>query len=76
MTLKLPRLRDRSPVRVTISLEPEIATAISDYAEIYRQTYGAEEKPEVLIPAMLEMFLGSDPGFRRARRALHTSEER
>jgi hypothetical protein len=30
----------------------------------------------VLIPAMLEMFLGSDPGFRRARRALHTSEER
>tara|TARA_R110000850_G_scaffold183462_1_gene309041 strand:- start:17138 stop:17374 length:237 start_codon:yes stop_codon:yes gene_type:complete len=72
MSLRLDRLPDRTPVRMTISVDPDLATALADYARIYRQTYGAEEKPETLIPAMLEMFLGSDPGFRRARRALHT----
>ena len=39
-------------------------------AAIYQQAYGEEEKPETLIPAMLEMFLASDAGFKRARKAL------
>ena len=71
MTLRLGQLPDRTPVRMSLSVEPELASALSDYAEIYHQTYGAEEKPEALIPAMLENFLGSDAGFKRARRALH-----
>lgn len=71
MTLRLGPLRDRTPVRMSLSVDPELASALSDYAEIYRQTYGSEEKPEVLIPAMLENFLGGDAGFKRARRALH-----
>ena len=73
MTLRLGQLPDRTPVRINVSVEPDLASALSDYAEIYRQTYGAEEKPEALIPAMLESFLGSDAGFKRARRALHTN---
>ena len=73
MTLRLERLRDRTPVRMSLSVDPELASALSDYAEIYRQTYGAEEKPEVLIPAMIESFLASDAGFKRARRALHSN---
>jgi len=44
-----------------------------DNAAIYRQTYGEEEKPETLIPAMLENFLGADAGFKRARKALHAN---
>ena len=71
MTLRLGQLPDRTPVRMSLSVDPELASALSDYAEIYRQTYGAEEKPEALIPAMLESFLASDAGFKRARRALH-----
>ncbi len=73
MTLRLGQLPDRTPVRMSLSVDPELASALSDYAEIYRQTYGAEEKPETLIPAMIESFLASDAGFKRARRALHSN---
>jgi len=73
MTLRLGQLPDRTPVRLSLSVDPELASALSDYAQIYRQTYGAEEKPEALIPAMIESFLASDAGFKRARRALHAN---
>lgn len=73
MTLRLDRLPDRTPVRMTISVDPDLAAALADYAEIYRQTYGAEEKPEALIPAMLEGFLKQDAGFRRARKTLSST---
>ncbi|WP_370237589.1 MULTISPECIES: DUF2274 domain-containing protein [Henriciella] len=73
MTLRLDRLPDRTPVRMSLSVDPDLASALSDYAELYRQTYGAEEKPETLIPAMIERFLASDAGFKRARRALHAN---
>jgi hypothetical protein len=73
MTLRLGQLPDRTPVRMSLSVDPDLAAALSDYAEIYRQTYGAEEKPEALIPAMIESFLASDAGFKRARRALHAN---
>ena len=74
MSLRLDKLPDRTPVRMSISVDPDLAAALSDYSEIYRQTYGAEEKPEALVPAMLETFLGSDAGFKRARRALHAKQ--
>lgn len=74
MSLRLGQLPDSTPVRMNLSVDPDLASALSDYAEIYRQTYGAEVKPEALIPAMLESFLGTDAGFKRARRALHASK--
>ena len=73
MPLRLEQLPDRTPVRMNLSVDPDLASALSDYAEIYRQTYGVEEKPEALIPAMIESFLASDAGFKRARRALHST---
>lgn len=74
MSLKLGKLPDRTPVRLNLSVDPDLASKLNDYAKIYRQTYGSEERPEALIPAMLENFLGSDAGFKRARRALHASK--
>jgi len=71
MPLRLKKLPDTTPVRMTVAVEPELADALNDYAKIYSQSYGAEEKPEVLIPAMLELFLSGDAGFKRARRALN-----
>ena len=71
MSLRLSKLPDRTPVRMHLSIDPDLASALSDYAEIYGQTYGDAEKPETLIPAMLEAFLGSDTGFKRARKNLH-----
>ena len=73
MTLRLKQLPDRTPVRMSLAIDPELANALSDYAKIYHQIYGAKEKPEALIPAMLESFLRQDAGFKRARRALHTN---
>nr|WP_070959380.1 DUF2274 domain-containing protein [Hyphomonas sp. Mor2] len=74
MSLKLGKLPDRTPVRLNLSVDPKLASKLNDYAKIYRQTYGTEERPEVLIPAMLETFLGADAGFKRARRALYANK--
>ena len=74
MSLRLDKLPDRTPVRMSISVDPDLAAALSDYSEVYRLTYGAKEKPEALVPAMLESFLGGDAGFKRARRALHANK--
>lgn len=70
MSLRLAQLPDRTPVRMTIAIGPELATALGDYAEIYARTYGKTEKPEALVPAMLAAFLSSDVGFKRARKTL------
>ncbi|WP_300391936.1 DUF2274 domain-containing protein [Henriciella sp.] len=71
MSLRIGQLPDRTPVKLTISVDPDLASALADYSAIYAETYGAEEKPETLVPAMLDMFLSSDAGFKRARKALH-----
>jgi len=73
MTLRLGKLPDRVPVRLTVTLTPDAAAALADYARIYCDTYGGDEKPEALVPAMIDHFLANDAGFKRARRALHTS---
>ena len=67
MSLRIGQLPDRTPVKLTVSVDPDLAYALADYAAIY----AAEEKPETLVPAMLNMFLSSDAGFKRARKALH-----
>lgn len=73
MNLRLAKLADRTPVRLTIAIDPDTAAALQDYAAVYQETYGEAERSETLAAAMIEMFLASDAGFRRARRALHTT---
>ena len=65
--LKLARLPDRTPVRVAISVSPDLHKALADYAAIYQQTYGDEQSVSDLIPHMLTAFLASDRGFTKAR---------
>jgi len=65
--LRLAKLRDRTPVKLTISVSPELNQALVDYAELYRETYGQAEPVQDLIPAMLASFLESDRGFARSR---------
>lgn len=76
MSLRIAKLPDRTPVKLNISVDPDLAAALADYAAIYRESYGVEEKPETLIPAMLETFLGGDAGFKRARKALYANAGR
>ncbi|MES2272235.1 MAG: DUF2274 domain-containing protein [Pseudomonadota bacterium] len=65
--LKLARLPDRTPVKLTITVTPELHLALADYAAIYRQTYGEEQTVIELLPNMLAAFLASDRGFAKAR---------
>lgn len=67
--IKLQRIPDRTPVKVTIAVPPELHRALTDYAAAYQAAYGEAEPVTELIPAMLEAFLESDRGFARARRS-------
>lgn len=70
--LRLPRLPDRTSVKLTINLAPDLRQALDDYAEVYRLTYGESEPVVDLVPAMLAQFLAADRGFAKAREALKT----
>jgi len=68
--LKLPRLPDRTPVKLTISVPPDLHHALTEYAALYAQTYGRDEPIAELIPAILTAFLESDRAFFRGRTAV------
>lgn len=68
--LKLPQLPDRTPVKLTISVLPDLHQALTDYAALYSQTYGRDEPVPELIPAILAAFLDSDRAFAKARAAV------
>lgn len=63
--LKLGKLPDRTPVKLSINVMPDLAEALGAYAALYKQAYGREEAVPDLIPAMLAAFLESDRSFQR-----------
>ena len=66
--LRLAKLPDRTPVKLTISVSPELNQALVDYAAAYEAAYGQAESVADLIPAMLVAFLASDRAFARMRK--------
>jgi len=66
--LKLAKLPDRTPTRITITVNADLSQALCDYQRLYAATYGASEKVADLIPFMLEAFLDSDRAFAKARK--------
>lgn len=66
--LRLGRLPVRTPVKLTISILPDLHQRLRDYAALYAKTYGNEEPIADLVPAMLATFLDSDREFARSRR--------
>jgi len=69
--LKLAKLPDRTPTKITITVTAELNQALRDYAEAYRQSYGTAESVSELIPFMLATFIEGDAGFKKARRDRH-----
>jgi hypothetical protein len=67
--IKLARLPDRTPVKLTVTLLPDLNAALGAYAALYRETYGREESVNDLIPAMLQAFLESDREFAKTLKA-------
>ncbi len=66
--LKLAKLPDRTPVKITVSVPPELNKALQTYASVYKETYGQEESVPELIPFILEDYLRSDRTFTRTLR--------
>jgi len=65
--LRLAKLPDRAPVKLTITMSAQLGAALQDYAKAYEKTYGAGESVANLVPYMLEAFLEADRGFARMR---------
>lgn len=66
--LKLPKLPDRTSIKLAITVTPDLHQMLQDYAALYAESYGREEPIAELIPAMLAAFLESDRAFLRSRR--------
>jgi hypothetical protein len=66
--LKLAKLPDRTPAKMTITVSPELIQALREYAELYCTAYGEMETVADLIPYMLIGFLESDRAFAKARK--------
>ena len=67
--LKLAKLPDRTPIKLAISVTPDLHQMLQQYAALYAEAYGREESVIELVPAMLAAFLESDRGFAKARKA-------
>lgn len=61
--LKLAKLPDRVPVKLTVTVSPELNRRLANYAALYKQTYGQEEAVSELVPFMLGQFLDGDRAF-------------
>lgn len=70
MTLKLSKLPDRTPVKLTIVLDPATHAALADYKALYEREYGQTEPVEELASSMVKQFLAADKGFKKARTQL------
>lgn len=67
--MKLARLPDRNPVRITFAAMPDLNAALQEYALAYKAAYGEAASVPDLIPAMLESYLEGDREFAKARKA-------
>lgn len=65
--LKLAKLPDRTPVKITVQIMPDLDQVLRDYAAAYEAAYGRAEAVADLIPPILAAFLESDRGFVRSR---------
>jgi hypothetical protein len=72
--IKLAKLPDRTPVKLVLSVSPELHRTLTDYADFYREAYGETAAPADLIPAMLDGFLAGDKAFARRRRSREGGE--
>ena len=63
--IKLAKIPDRTPIKMTIQLLPDLAETLQQYADFYDQVYGKVEPLVDLIPFMLSAFVESDRAFAR-----------
>lgn len=72
--MKLSKLPDRTPVKISTTLSPNLAARLRDYADFYAETYGSREEVADLVPFMLEAFLDGDADFRKIKKTTKAAE--
>ncbi len=70
--LKLDRLPERTPVKMSIQVSPALHAELQEYAAIYARAYGKDETVANLVPFMLEAFIAGDAAFKKAKRTLNS----
>ena len=68
--LKLGRIADERPVRLTIELPAAAHRELVAYADVLASETGTKIEPGKLIAPMLARFIASDRAFAKARRTL------
>lgn len=66
--LRLAKLPERAPIKLTIALDPASHALLQEYAELYSLTYGASEPLAELIPYIVNTFIDNDKAFARTKR--------
>jgi len=69
VAIRLAKLPDRNPIKMSILIMPELHNELIRYAELYASTYGVDEPVTELIPHMLRAYLQSDRSFSADRTA-------
>lgn len=69
--LRIGKLPDLTPVKLSITLDPDTHACLEDYAVIYAESYGESVKPAELVPSIISGFLATDAGFKKARKDLN-----
>ena len=73
--LKLARLPDRTPVKISFKASPDLSQMLNEYCGVYRAVYRQpDETVEELIPFMLAAFMEADPQFKKARKQMLGSD--
>jgi len=67
--MKLDKLPDRTPVKLTASFAPADHADLALYAQLYAETYGETVEPANLVPSIVRAFLAGDAAFKKAKRA-------
>lgn len=67
-TIKLAKLPDRTPIKLTVAVPPDLHQSLQDYARLYAASYGTQVSAAELVPAILAAFLDGDRGFRSRKR--------
>lgn len=71
--LKLGKLPNRTPIKMTISVMPDFEEALRDYASIHSAQHGVESTPADIASGMVEQFIIADREFAKARAAFKTA---
>ena len=66
--IKLAKLPDRVPLKLTVTLPSELAARLRRYADLYAEQYGTREEPAELVPYILDAFIKGDAEFQRTTR--------